>query len=219
MIAYLQSLPPVDNVLPETRPGPMFYALLGAGPLTEGQSARNIDHEAPYPESVAEGPTAEYVAYLARIAQCTACHGPELAGGQVARSAPIGPNLTPGGELADWSEAEFMTLIRTGMEPSGRQIDPYMPWAYFSQMSDMELRALWAYLQSQPALADQMVPEAEQADSPFLVPKSAVNSGMTSRGLNTLYPNALMKGITRASPTTAVSKMLLKNWDGNCITC
>jgi mono/diheme cytochrome c family protein len=164
VIAYLQSLPPVDHVLPRTAPGPLFYALLGAGPLTAEQSARIIDHEAPFPDPVPAGPTAEYGAYLARIGQCTACHGPELAGGQVANSAPVGPNLTSGGALGDWSEADFITLIRTGMEPSGRQIDPFMPWAYFSQMSDMELSALWAYLQSLPPLADQIVAEVNRAD-------------------------------------------------------
>lgn len=164
VIAYLQSLPPVDNTLPPTTPGPLFYALLGAGPLMAEQSARVIDHEAPYPEPVPAGPTAAYGAYLARIGQCTACHGRELAGGQVARGLPIGPNLTPGGELGNWSEADFVTLIRTGMEPSGRQINPYMPWAYFSQMSDMELSALWAYLQALPPLADQMTVQTGPAD-------------------------------------------------------
>jgi mono/diheme cytochrome c family protein len=156
MVAYLQTIPAVDNQLPETTPGPMFYALLGAGPLKEEQAARHIDHDAPYPQAPPEEPTAAYGAYLARIGQCTACHGPGLAGGQVEPSAPVGPNLTPGGKLGAWSEDDFLTLIRTGMEPSGRQIDPYMPWPYFNSMSDTELKALWAYLQSQPALADQM---------------------------------------------------------------
>lgn len=150
-IAYLQTVPPVDNVLPETQPGTLAYALLGAGPLREAQSAPRIDHEAPFVAAPPEAETAEYGAYLAEIAQCSGCHGPELAGGQACRDCPIGPNLTPGGELQGWSQADFVTALRTGMHPNGRQLDAYMPWQYFQNMTDTELAALWAYLQAQPA--------------------------------------------------------------------
>jgi hypothetical protein len=37
--------------------------------------------------------------------------------------------------------------------PYGRQLDEEMPWKYFGQMSDEELRAMWLYLQSLPMLA------------------------------------------------------------------
>jgi len=39
--------------------------------------------------------------------------------------------------------------------PDGRSLDAeQMPWTIFSQMSDTELQAIWAYLQSLPALPD-----------------------------------------------------------------
>ena len=151
VVAYLQMIPPVDNMLPETQPGPLFYALIAAGPLAEEMSGRVLDHEAPFAPAPEAGETAAYGAYLAQIGQCTACHGSELAGGQVSRTAPIGPNLTPGGELGGWTKADFITTIRTGTDPGGRQLDTYMPWPFFGQMTDTELGALWAYLQSQPA--------------------------------------------------------------------
>jgi mono/diheme cytochrome c family protein len=151
MIAYLQTLPPVDHELPETAPGPLFYVLLGAGPLTEAQAATRIDHEAPFAAAPEAGGSAEYGEYLATIAQCTGCHGAELAGGQACGDCPPGPNLTPGGELRGWSQDDFVTALRTGTTPTGRQLSDFMPWRHFQQMTDSELAALWAYLQAQPA--------------------------------------------------------------------
>ena len=156
IIAYMKTIPPVENVLPETKPGPLFYALIGAGPLAEEMSGRVIDHDAPFAAAPAEGETVEYGEYLATIGQCRACHGAELAGGQVNRSAPIGPNLTPGGEMGFWEEETFFSVIRTGTHPSGRELDHYMPWQFFSNMTDSELRAIRAYLLSLPKLENQM---------------------------------------------------------------
>jgi len=156
MIAYLQTIPPVDNVLPETKPGPLFYALIGAGPLAEGLSGRVIDHSAPFAPEPAERETAEYGEYLAALGQCTACHGAELAGGQACRDCPIGPNLTPGGELQGWTQTDFYAAMRTGKHPNGRQLNEVMPWQYFQHMTDTELAAIWALLQTQPALASQI---------------------------------------------------------------
>jgi mono/diheme cytochrome c family protein len=156
IIAYMKTVPPVDNVLPETQPGPLLYALIGAGPLAEEMSGRVIDHETPFAPAPAEGETSEYGEYLATIGQCRACHGAELAGGQVNRSAPIGPNLTPGGEMGFWDEGTFFSVIRTGTHPSGRELDAYMPWKFFANMTDSELRAIRAYLLSLPKLENQM---------------------------------------------------------------
>jgi hypothetical protein len=61
--------------------------------------------------------------------------------------------LTPGGELSGWTEAMFFTLMRTGVTPTCRHLSEDMPWKAFSQMSDDELRAVWLYLLSLPALA------------------------------------------------------------------
>jgi mono/diheme cytochrome c family protein len=156
IIAYIKTVPPVDNVLPETSPGPLFYALAGAGPLAEEMSGRVIDHDAPFTPAPAEGETPEYGEYLVTIGQCRACHGDELAGGQVSPSAPIGPNLTPGGEMGIWDEATFFNVIRTGTNPSGRVLDSYMPGKFFGNMTDSELRAVRAYLLSLPKLENQM---------------------------------------------------------------
>ena len=152
IIAYLQTIPPVDKVLPETRPGPLMIALIGAGPFTEGMSALHIDHEAPFPAALADGMTPEYGAYLIEIGQCRLCHGAELAGGQSNPGAPLGPNLTPGGEPGFWTDEQFLNVIRTGMHPSGRELVYQMPWKYFRNMTDTELMAIRMYLMSLPKL-------------------------------------------------------------------
>jgi mono/diheme cytochrome c family protein len=116
----------------------------------------SIDHARVGLDSPEVGATAEYGQYLTNIAICGECHGPNLAGVVLAEGEdgpPEGPNLTPGGELADWSEADFINTLRTGQTPSGEQLDAeQMPWPRLGQMSDTELQAIWAYLSSLPPL-------------------------------------------------------------------
>jgi hypothetical protein len=63
--------------------------------------------------------------------------------------------LTRSGELASWSEADFVKTMRQGITPGGRQLSDFMPWKTLGQLSDEELRAVWLYLQAQPALPAQ----------------------------------------------------------------
>jgi hypothetical protein len=61
-------------------------------------------------------------------------------------------NLTPAGNLVAWDEDDFMSALRSGVTPEGKVMEPeVMPWPATAQMTDTELRALWAYLQSLPA--------------------------------------------------------------------
>ena len=60
-------------------------------------------------------------------------------------------NLTLGGELGKWTEADFMKAIRTGVRPDGRVLSAAMPWPYAKNMTDDELRATWMYIHSLPA--------------------------------------------------------------------
>lgn len=55
-----------------------------------------------------------------------------------------------------WDEGAFFSAIRTGRHPSGRELDSYMPWQFFANMTDTELRAVRAYLLSLPKLESQM---------------------------------------------------------------
>jgi mono/diheme cytochrome c family protein len=106
-----------------------------------------IDHFAPRPPEPVPGVTAEYGKYLSIT--CQTCHGPDLAG---LEGEGAGTNLTPGGQLGHWTEADFLRVIRTGVRPDGTRIDPELApvFAVIDDYSDDELRAIWLYLQSLP---------------------------------------------------------------------
>jgi len=153
LIAYLKSLPPVDNKLPNSELGPLGRVMLALGKLPSDliPNVTVIDHDGPRPVAPEPGVTVEYGKYLAIT--CTACHGSNLNGKLIQTDAEyLAPNLTPGGELHAWSEEDFTATLRTGVTPGGKQLKSVMPWKYFGQMTDDELKAVWMYLQSLPAL-------------------------------------------------------------------
>ena len=47
---------------------------------------------------------------------------------------------------------DFARALREGKRKDGTAIDKMMPWKAYGQMTDTELKALWAYLQTVPAL-------------------------------------------------------------------
>ena len=154
LIAYLKTLPPVDNELPRTDLGPLGLVMLALGQLPPEITAPDalvIDHNGPRPITPEPGVTVEYGEYLA--VPCTLCHKANFNGGMITTDAEyLAPNLTMGGEMHAWAEEDFITTMRTGVTPSGHQLKSVMPWKYFGQMTDDELQAVWMYLQSLPAL-------------------------------------------------------------------
>jgi cytochrome c553 len=152
MIAYLQQLPPIDREEPAITIGPIprLQMLIGLVPLAE---ARVVDHHAKHVATMTPSASVEYGHYLAHT--CMGCHGDHFSGGRVPGLPPSFPpaaNLTPDstGGIGRWKKADFYTAMRYGRRPNGTNIDPFMPWATFKQMTDMELDALWAYLQTLP---------------------------------------------------------------------
>jgi mono/diheme cytochrome c family protein len=68
-------------------------------------------------------------------------------------------NLTPDPEtgLGRVSEADFIRVVRTGhRHDSPRVLLPPMPWQNLAQQQDTELRAIYAYLQSIPAISNRV---------------------------------------------------------------
>lgn len=62
--------------------------------------------------------------------------------------------MTPSGDLGHWTFDDFATTVRTGQTPEGKVLDPsVMPWPIATRMTDVELEALWLYLQSLPTAA------------------------------------------------------------------
>jgi cytochrome c553 len=146
IIAYLKTLPPVDNSLPPTSMGPIARLFMLQDPSL--LPAQVIDHTGSRPAAPRVAVTPEYGQYLANA--CRVCHGDNLAGEP---GAGAGQNLTPAGNLAHWTEADFIQTLRTGLTPENRKLDPeLMPWDQVGRLSDDELKAIWLYLQSLPAV-------------------------------------------------------------------
>jgi mono/diheme cytochrome c family protein len=152
-IAYLKSVPPVDRPRGPVAPGPVARLLIVMGQIK--LAADEINHETVQAASVTPEISVSYGKYL--IANCVGCHGPNLSGGKIPGGPPHWPaaaNLTPEAStrISKWTEAQFVSVLRTHQRPDGTQLDPVMPAAY-AQMTDVELKALWAYLKSIPPAA------------------------------------------------------------------
>jgi hypothetical protein len=93
-------------------------------------------------------------------------NGPWVWAGAGTNTAFAGPwgvsftaNLTPDPEtgLGKWTAETFIRAIRTGRhEGQGRPILPPMPYPMYRQATDEDLRAVFTYLQSIPAIRNRV---------------------------------------------------------------
>lgn len=152
LVAYLRQVPPVRHSLPASQVRPLGHALHAAGVL-DLIPASKVAHDAPRPTPPPVGPTAAYGAYLA--IGCTGCHGQNYAGGPIPGLGVVAANLTPDTQtgLGTWTERDFAHALRTGTRPDGTALDPVMPVAATKLLTDTEVAALWAYLQTLPPVA------------------------------------------------------------------
>lgn len=153
LLAYLLQLPPVENDLDDTSYGPLGHILIATNQLPI--AAENIDFETVGIVDLAAETSLEYGEYLAF--SCTGCHGTDYAGAPVPGASYVSSNLTPHETgLASWSLDDFTTVMRTGVRPDGQEIDPSrMPWTSFSGFTDVELEAMYVYLQSIPPVESE----------------------------------------------------------------
>jgi mono/diheme cytochrome c family protein len=142
VIAYLRSRPAAGRptVNPPDRLNFLGVLLLGAGLLPQGQPVVTAAITAP-PKS----PTAQYGEYILRYSDCRGCHGTDLRGGVAGQLGPIGPDLRL---VNQWSTAEFLHTLRTGVDPGGHQLRADMPWRDIGRMDDEELSAVYNYLRT-----------------------------------------------------------------------
>lgn len=152
LVAYLKSVPPVDRTTVPVSVGPLARFLILTGEMR--LAAEVIDHSGLKPSTVSPGATPEYGRYLA--AGCTGCHGPNYSGGRIAGGPPDWPpasNLTAGemGAMKNWTESDFIAALQTGHRPDGSEINPVMPRA-FGKMTEEEMKALWSFLKTVPAV-------------------------------------------------------------------
>ncbi|GGF62408.1 cytochrome c [Azorhizobium oxalatiphilum] len=127
--------------------GAWWATRVPASPFDRASQASPGATEAPE-ATVARG------AYVARQADCVACHttegGASFAGG-LAMGTPIGAiyttNITPDREtgIGSYSLAEFDNAVRRGVARDGHRLYPAMPYPSYAKMTDEDVQALYGY--------------------------------------------------------------------------
>jgi mono/diheme cytochrome c family protein len=104
--------------------------------------------------------------YLVSIMGCNDCHTagyffgkPDmtkyLAGSDIGFDVPnlgvfVGRNLTPDKAtgLGNWTNAQIVTALQTGVRPDGRVLAPSMPWRAYAALTKADANAVAAFLKS-----------------------------------------------------------------------
>jgi mono/diheme cytochrome c family protein len=149
IIVYLRSRESIHNELPKTQVPFPLSRLINSGPEPVNETAVKT-----FPNAAERG------RYLAQIASCGDCHTPvdkahrPLPGMEFAGGAPIedfpaaSANITPDPSgIGYYDEALFIKALRTG-HVGARALSPPMPWWNFRNMTDEDLKALFAYLRT-----------------------------------------------------------------------
>lgn len=164
LIAYLRTLKPVAKDVPPDKLDPKFQAPPPNQPVA-------------FPATAPTGSGVERGRYVVTMAACGDCHTPKLQNGQPDMSRQLAgggipfpgpnnttylpPNITPDKQtgIGNWIPAQIITAIRQGKSADGHQLNPVMPYASaYQHLSDADAAAVAAYLQSIPAVANQLPP-------------------------------------------------------------
>jgi mono/diheme cytochrome c family protein len=155
IVMYLRSIPAVKNSLPamakyvpgKHRPG------IAMDSIRLGKSSAVVTRGA----------------HLVRIAGCETCHTPtnengfisglEFAGGMIFRhgeQSAASSNLTPDTTgIGQYDEKWFVETMRNG-KVEARELMSAMPWHFYRNMTDGDLKAIFAYLQALPPVKHQV---------------------------------------------------------------
>ncbi|MET0519662.1 MAG: cytochrome c [Burkholderiaceae bacterium] len=193
-------------------------ALLGLGVFTAGARAQSPS-SGPGPDAPAA--LVEKGRQLALAADCAACHtapkgGAAFAGGYPIES-PLGAifasNITPSKSagIGDYSLEDFGRALRQGIRKDGAHLYPAMPYTAYTQLSDGDTAALYAYFMHGVAPVDKPAP-ATRLPFPFNVRASMA-------AWNTLFLRD-ERFVPDASRTTEVNRgAYLAGALAHCSTC
>jgi len=150
IVAYLRAQPPVKNAVPRSE-----YKIKlppNYGPAIKTRVSAPSSKE-----------PVKYGAYLAGpLGHCMDCHTLWVkgrsdmkrlgAGGNPFKGpwgVSVSSNLTSHETgLKGWSDAEIARAIREGVSKNGRSLNPPMPFAWYKNINDDDMKALVAYLRS-----------------------------------------------------------------------
>jgi mono/diheme cytochrome c family protein len=105
---------------------------------------------------------------LAAAGNCAGCHtiavGSPFGGGLgletgfgVVYSTNISPDPQTG--IGNWSEHAFVRAMREGVARDGTQLLPAFPYTHFTRLTDDDVRALYAYFMTRPAVVQANRPD------------------------------------------------------------
>jgi mono/diheme cytochrome c family protein len=160
IIAYIRTLSPIEHTAPASNSNfPMniiINTIPAAGTFSEKPAATD---------------TVNYGKYLVNAAGCAECHTPAkmgqiieekmFSGGryfEMPNGAIISKNITPDKQtgIGSWTEEEFVNRFKAfensdhysaeGLKPG--DFNTIMPWANYAKMTNEDLAAIYAYLQT-----------------------------------------------------------------------
>lgn len=178
VIVYLRSLKPVRNPLPPSAvPFPVSRLINSVPVPIDGPVTADLST----PEKRG--------AHIVEIADCSGCHstqddqGNEIAGFPFAGGTPmpfdgrktVSPaNITPAvNGIPYYTEDLFVEVMRTG-KVKARQLDAMMPTRYYRNMTDQDLKDVFAYLKT-------LTPVDHYVDN-TLAPTKCARCGLTHGG-------------------------------------
>jgi mono/diheme cytochrome c family protein len=169
IIAYLRTLKPIKNQIPESVSDfPMNFLI------------NTIPHQASFTKLPEKTDVVNYGKYLTNAASCVDCHtqfekgslvaGTEFGGGRefpfpdgsIVRSSNISPDEETG--IGRWTEELFINSFRSRSDSATlhTKLNPgdfnsLMPWTMYGKMHDEDLKAIFAYLKSVKPITNPVV--------------------------------------------------------------
>jgi len=153
IVVYLRSIPAVKNESPRSEIPFPLSRLINVVP-------EPLNVAVPGPDRSSRE---KYGEYVIRTADCAGCHTPrgdkgaavpgmDYAGGNPfddGRGGAVTPtNMTPDASgISYYDEALFLKTMRTG-HVGARALSPHMPWWVYRNMTDEDLKAIFAYLRT-----------------------------------------------------------------------
>ncbi len=161
--------------------------------------------------------------YVAKMGNCISCHTnvkagtPAYAGG-LPIETPFGtfysPNITPDKKtgIGSWTLQDFTRAMREGLSPSGENYFPVFPFAYFANITDDDIRALYEYFMSLTAVEQQN----KTLPFPFNIPGARLS--LWGWKLLFFYPNQALEKDPKQSDEWNRGHYLVDSL-GHCSMC
>lgn len=155
VIVYLRTLPPIRNAVEKPKLDFPLNFLVNTMP-------QPLDSPVPAADVSTQIKRGEH---LLTLASCSDCHTPQekgapipgmfLAGGFMLNEPPgevTSTNITPDPSgIPYYDETLFLEMMRTGTVKA-RKLNMTMPWNLYGKMTDDDLKAIFAYLKTVPAV-------------------------------------------------------------------